>query len=128
MKTALVSRQIVCANGRVSRWGHVKAHGDPLQLRARSRIQLHDQRIMPWNDVALVRRKCKQPVEPLQHFTDMKRGRERTLTRHILVKMADVGGQHDKSPACPDPNELKPGRMASGRMDRNAWRELGVAI
>ncbi len=78
--------------------------------------------------MTLVRCKCKQPVKSLQHFADMKGGRKWTLTRHILIKMTDVGGQHDKSPACPDSNELKPGRMASGRVYCNAWSELGVAI
>src|SRR5215208_3315974 len=58
----------------------------------------------------------------------MKRGRKRTLTRHVLVKMADIGGDYDKSSAGPDANELKSGRMASRRMYRKAGSELGVAI
>ena len=83
---------------------------------------------MPRNDVALVRRQCQQTVEPLQHFADMKGGRKRALTRHILIEMADVRGQNDKSPACPDANELKSRRMAARRMYRKAGSELGVAI
>ena len=78
--------------------------------------------------MTLVRRKCEQPVKSLQHFADMEGGRKRTLTRHILVEMADVGGKHDKSPAGPDTNELKPGRMAADRVYCKAWSELGVAI
>ena len=83
---------------------------------------------MPRNDVALVRRQRQQTVEPLQHFADMKGGRKRTFTRHVLIKMTDVGGQHDEPPAGPDANELKPGRMAARRMYREAGSKLGVAI
>src|SRR5689334_12352911 len=83
---------------------------------------------MTWNDVALVRRQFQQLVEPLQHFTDMQGGRKRTLTRHVLVEMTDVGGQHDEPPAGSDANELKPGRVAACRMDREAGSEFGVAI
>ena len=72
--------------------------------------------------------KRQQPVRTLQHFADMKGGRKRTLARHVLVEMADVGGEHDESPAGPDANELKPGRMAAGRVYREAGSELGVAI
>src|SRR5215216_6712158 len=83
---------------------------------------------MAGNDVALVRRQFQQPVEPLQHFADMKSGRKRTLTRHVLVKVADIGGEYDKSPAGPDANELKSGRMTSCRMYRKAGSEFGIAI
>ena len=100
----------------------------PSSSRTRSRIELHDERIMPRNDVALVRRKRQQLVEALQHFADMEGGRERTLARHVLVEMADIGGEHDKTPAGPDANELKPGRMTAGRMYRQAGSKLGVAI
>jgi hypothetical protein len=58
----------------------------------------------------------------------MKGGRERTLTRHVLVKMVDIGGEYDETPAGPDANELKPGRMAAGRVYREAGSKLGVAI
>ena len=78
--------------------------------------------------MTLVRRKRQQPVESLQHFADMESGRKRTLARHILVEMADVGGEHNESPAGPDPNELKPGRMPSGRVYCKARSKLCVAI
>src|SRR4030095_1966384 len=94
----LMPRQIIAANRRSARWGHVKANSDALQLRARSRIKLHNKRIMSWNDMAPVRRQCQQPVESLQHFTDMERSRKRTLTRHVLVKMADIRVEYHKSP------------------------------
>jgi hypothetical protein len=42
--------------------------------------------------------------------------------------MADIGSEYDKSPAGPDANELKPGRMAAGRVYRKAGSEFGVAI
>ena len=94
---SLVPRQIIRANGRGARRRHVEAHRNAFQLRARRRIKLHHQRIMPRHDMALVRRQRQQPVEPLQHFADMKGGRERPLARHVLVEMADVGGEHDKT-------------------------------
>ena len=100
----------------------------PSSSRTWSRIKLHHERIVPRNDVALVRRQFQYLFEPLQHFADVKGGRERTLTRHVLVGMTDVGGQHDEPPAGLDTNELKPGRMAACRMYREAGSELGVAI
>ena len=54
---------------------------------------------MTGDDVALVRRQRQQPVKAFQHLADMKRRRERTLARHVLVEMADVGREHDKSAA-----------------------------
>ncbi len=83
---------------------------------------------MAGNDVALVRRQFQQLVEALQHFADMKRRRERTLARHILIEMADVGSEHDKTPAGPDANELQPGRMAACGMYRKARSQLAIAI
>ena len=56
--------EIIGANGRSARWRHVKPHRDALQLPARSRIKLHDERIMPWNDMALVRRKGSSGQSP----------------------------------------------------------------
>jgi hypothetical protein len=38
----LVQRNKIGANRRSTRWRHVKTHGDALQLRAGSRIKLHD--------------------------------------------------------------------------------------
>ena len=83
---------------------------------------------MPWYDVTLVRRQRQQPVESLQHFADMKGGRKWTSARHILIKVTDVGGQHDEAPAGPNANELKPGLMAARRMYSKAGSEFGVAI
>jgi hypothetical protein len=105
-------RTKISANGRGTRWRHVKTHGDALQLRARSRIKLHDERIVAWNDMTLVRRKGEQPVKALQHFSDVEGRCERSAACHVLVEMGDVGGEHDKSAAGLDPNELKPRRMA----------------
>ena len=59
---SLVPRQIIGANGRGPRWRHVEADGNALQFRTRSRIKLHDERIMARNDVALVRRQREQPA------------------------------------------------------------------
>src|SRR6266404_174713 len=68
----LVPRPIIRANRRGPRWRHVEAYCNALQFRTRSGIKFHNERIMAWNDVALVRRQCQQPVEALQHFADMK--------------------------------------------------------
>src|SRR4051794_12142203 len=76
----------------------------------------------------LARRCGTQLVEAQQHVADMKRGRERTLAGHILVKMTDVGGEHDEAPARPDAHELKTCGMSARRMDRQPGRNLGVAI
>src|SRR5215211_6596902 len=124
----LMPRKIIGANGRNARWRHVKSHRDAFQLPARSRIKLHNERIMPWNDMALVRRKGEQPVKALQHFSDMEGRCKRPATCHVLVEMSDIGREHDKSAAGPDPDELKPRRMAAHRVHRQAWRKLRVAV
>src|SRR3977135_2034303 len=108
-----VVERIVCAARRNAGWRHVQAHRNTFEFRAGGRIELHNQRIVPWDDVALVRRKCEQPVKALQHFSDMEGRCKRPATCHVLVEMSDVGGEHDKSAAGLDPDELKPPRMAA---------------
>src|SRR5438105_1800488 len=117
-------RKVIGANGRSARWRHVKPHRDALQLPAWSRIKLHNERIMSWNDMALVRRQGEQPVKALQHFSNVEGCRERAATCHVLVEMGDVGGEHDKSATGLDPDELKPRRMAAHRVHRQTWRKL----
>src|SRR5258705_7126836 len=98
-----VVERIVCAARRNAGWRHVQAHRNTFEFRAGGRIELHNQRIVPWDDVALVRRKCEQPVKALQHFSDMEGRCKRPATCHVLVEMSDVGGEHDKSAAGLDP-------------------------
>ena len=79
----LMPRQIIAADRRGARWRHVNANSDALQLRARSRIKLHNKRIMSGNDMALVRRQCQQPLESLwrrcytSHNSYLTKGRQR---------------------------------------------------
>ena len=100
--------RIICAARRDAGWRHVEAHRNAFKFRAGGRIELHHQRIVPRDDVVLVRRKCEQPVKALQHFSDMEGRCKRPATCHVLVEMSDVGGEHDKSAAGLDPDELKP--------------------
>src|SRR5689334_1835248 len=58
----------------------------------------------------------------------MECGRERTLARHVLIEMTDVGGEHDKASARPDADELQTGRMSARRMDGQSGSNLGVPI
>jgi hypothetical protein len=58
--------RIVCAARRNAGWRHVQAQRNTFEFRAGRRIELHDQRIVPRDDVALVRRKREQPVKALQ--------------------------------------------------------------
>src|SRR6188472_4291900 len=78
--------------------------------------------------MALVWRQREQFFETLEHFADVQRRREWPLARQVFVEMADIRGEHDKTPASPDPNELQSGRMTAGRMDRQAGREFGITV
>src|ERR1700754_5161471 len=100
----LMPGQKICANGRNARWRHVEAHRNPLQFRTRRGIKLHHERIVTWNDMALVRCKREQPLKSFKHLADMERGGKRPFARHVLVEMTDVRGQHDEPPAGPDAN------------------------
>ncbi len=61
--------EIVRAARRNAGWRYVQAHRNAFELRAGGRIELHNQRIVPRDDVALVRRKFEQPIKALQHFS-----------------------------------------------------------
>src|SRR4051812_42811673 len=78
--------------------------------------------------MALVRRQRQEFVKTLQHLADMKGGRKRTFARHVLVEMADVGGEHDPAAAGVDAHELQPRRMTGCRVEGQARREFGVAM
>src|SRR5580704_5580580 len=120
--------RIIGAVRRDAGWRHVQTHGDALEFGAWGRIELHNQRIVIRDDVALVMREVEQPVEVLQHLAHMEGARERPAASHFLVEMTDVGGERDKSLAGLDPDELKSRRMASHRMHRQARCEYCVAI
>jgi hypothetical protein len=117
---------MVGAARRDAGWRHIQAHRNAFEFRAGGRIELHDQRIVPRDDVALVRRKREQPVKALQHFSDVEGRCERPATCHVLVEMSDVGSQHDKAATGLDPDELKPRRVTAHRMHRQAGRKLRV--
>jgi hypothetical protein len=122
LMTMVVALEIVCAARRSAEWRRVQAHRNTVEFRAGRRIELHNQRIVPRDDVALVRRKCEQPVKALQHFSDMEGRRKRPVTSHVLVEMRDVGGEHDKSAGGLDPDLQASGRLRAFRRLLHALR------
>src|SRR6266851_9994759 len=106
----------------------VETDDDILQRRRRRGILLHDERIMPRNDVAGRAGEALDLAKRVERIGDVHHGYEWAVFLDVLVVMARIGGKHDVTALRVHPRDLKAGRMARREMQGKARREFHVAV
>ena len=100
--------------------GYVETGDDAFQLGPRCGVAPHHLRVVARHDMRTRRRQREEPVESLQHPSDMEGSGEGPAGLHVLVEMRDVGSDDHPAARCVDARKLQPGRMPAGGVQLDA--------